>query len=73
VAVIKVKDLRGNEFIINAELIEKIENNPETQVIMTNTHRYYVQNTLDELAELVVAYRGACRAACAVFLQKREE
>jgi uncharacterized protein YlzI (FlbEa/FlbD family) len=71
--VIKVKDLRGNEFIINAELIEKVENNPDTQVVLTNSHRYYVQNTLDELAELVISYRGACRAACAVLLQKQEK
>ncbi len=71
--MIKVKDLRGNEFIINADLIEKIENNPDTQVVMTNSHRYYVQNTQDELAEMVISYHGACRAACAVFLQKRKE
>ena len=71
--MIKVKNLRGNEFLINAELIEKIESNPDTQVVMMNTHRYYVQNTPDELAELVINYRGACRAACAVLLSEKED
>lgn len=71
--MIKVKDLRGNEILINAELIEKVENNPDTQVVMSNSHRYYVQNSLDELAQLVIQYRGACSAACAALLQKQEE
>lgn len=64
--MIKLTNLRGAEQVINAELIEKVEMNPDTQVVLTNGHRYYVQETLDSIIERVIAYKGSCLAACKI-------
>jgi flagellar protein FlbD len=59
--MIKVTDLHGGEFLLNAELIEKVELNPDTQVLLQNGHRYYVRESLDEIKEQVIQYRATCR------------
>lgn len=61
--MIKVTDLHGVEYLLNAEQIEKVERNPDTQIMLLNGHRYYVRESFDEIAQRVVAYRAACRAA----------
>lgn len=70
--MIELNDLRGQKFVVNAELIEKVENNPDTQVVLTNGHRYYVKDSVSEVADLVVRYRGACRAAAEMWLQDQK-
>lgn len=60
--MIKVTDLHGVEYLLNAEQIEKVEQKPDTQIVLLNGHRYYVCETLDELIERVVQYRAACKA-----------
>ena len=69
--MIELSDLRGNTFVVNADLIEKVENNPDTQVVLTNGHRYYVTDSIAEIADLVVRYRGACRGAAEVWLREQ--
>lgn len=71
--MIKVTDLRGMEYVINAELIEKVENNPDTQLVLVNGHRYYIRETLDEVVERVKEYRSACMAARQTLLDAQEE
>lgn len=61
--MIKLTDLHGVEYLLNPEQIEKVEKNPDTQILLLNGHRYYVRETLDEIVQRVVAYRAACRAA----------
>jgi flagellar protein FlbD len=58
--MIKVTDLHGVEYLLNAEQIEKVEQNPDTQIMLLNTHRYYVRETLDEVLERVIEYRLEC-------------
>ena len=70
--MIELTDLHGNEFVINAELIEKVENNPDTQVMLSNGHRYYVKNTLAEIAERVIGYRGACLGSAEMWLSRHK-
>lgn len=66
--MIKVTDLHGVEFLLNAEQIEKAEQNPDTQIMLLNGHRYYVRETLGELTERVVLYRASCAAAAKLYL-----
>lgn len=61
--MITVTDLHGVEYLLNAEQIEKAEKNPDTQILLLNGHRYYVRETLNELAERVIQYRAACHSA----------
>lgn len=61
--MIKVTDLHGVEYLLNAEQIEKVEQNPDTQIMLLNGHRYYVRDSLDEILQRVVDYRVSCRSA----------
>lgn len=63
--MIKVTDLHGVEYLLNAEQIEKVEQNPDTQIVLLSGHRYYVRESLDDIVQRVVEYRAACRAATA--------
>jgi flagellar protein FlbD len=61
--MIKVTDLHGVEYSLNAEQIEKVEQNPDTQIMLLNGHRYYVRESIDEILARVVQYRADCNAA----------
>lgn len=58
--MIKVTDLHGVEYLLNAEQIEKVEQNPDTQIMLQNGHRYYVRDSLDEIVAAVIQYRADC-------------
>ncbi|MBM7613664.1 flagellar FlbD family protein [Alkaliphilus hydrothermalis] len=55
--MIKLKRLRGSEIIINAELIELVEETPDTVITLTNGHKMVVSNSADEIIRLVIEYR----------------
>lgn len=61
--MIKVTDLHGVEYLLNAEQIEKVERNPDTQILLLNGHRYYVRESLDEIYERTMQYRVSCTNA----------
>jgi flagellar protein FlbD len=63
--MIKVTDLHGVEYLLNPEQIEKVEQNPDTQVVLLNGHRYYVRESIDEIADRIIDYRAAYRAKAA--------
>lgn len=71
--MVKVTDLRGSEYVLNAELIEKVEQNPDTQVVMVNGHRHYVRESMDEVVERIIEYRGRCLAAADLIRQQMLE
>lgn len=58
--MIKVTDLHGSEYLLNSEQIEKVEQNPDTQIMLLNGHRYYVRESIDEIVAQVVQYRADC-------------
>ena len=45
-------------FILNANLIETVEANPDTVVTLVNSHRYVVKESLAEIVEKAAAYQG---------------
>lgn len=59
--MIKVTRLSGTapELVINAELIETVEANPDTVITLTTGNRIIVQESVDEVIRRVVAYRRA--------------
>ncbi|MBN2164457.1 MAG: flagellar FlbD family protein [Pontiellaceae bacterium] len=63
--MIKLTDLHGVEYLLNPDQIEKVEQNPDTQIMLLNGHRYYVRETLDEVIDKVVTFRAVYRAAAA--------
>jgi flagellar protein FlbD len=58
--MIEVTDLHGVNRYINAELVESVEANPDTQILLTNGERLYVKQTPRQVAERVIAYHQVC-------------
>src|SRR5215472_8353013 len=48
----------GNRIALNVDLIEKIEETPDTVITLTNGTRYLVQETLDEIIERSIEVRA---------------
>lgn len=56
--IIKVTTLDGRQVVINANLIERIENVPETVIVLTNNKRILVQDSVEEIICRVMEYQG---------------
>ncbi|MDD3157538.1 MULTISPECIES: flagellar FlbD family protein [Sporomusaceae] len=58
--MIKVTRLKAkDEFVLNAELIEMIEETPDTVVTLTNGKKLLVEESMEELVRKVMQYRRA--------------
>ncbi|MBC7347736.1 MAG: flagellar FlbD family protein [Clostridia bacterium] len=55
--MIKIRTLDGREIALNAELIERVENVPETVITLVTGKKILVRETMDEVIAKVVAYR----------------
>lgn len=56
--MIEVTGLDNKEFILNAEHIEKIEEVPETVITLTNSKKYLVLESADEVVKKVIQYKN---------------
>jgi flagellar protein FlbD len=59
--VIRLTRLNGSEFYLNAEHIQLVEALPDTHILLTNGQSYVVRETVDEVAEAMVAYQRQVR------------
>ena len=50
---------KKGEFILNAEIIETIEQTPDTVVTLTNGKKLIVEEPMEEVVRRVMAYRRA--------------
>lgn len=55
--MIKLKRINGTDIVINAELIELVEETPDTVITLTNGHKMVVADTVDEVINKVIAYK----------------
>lgn len=55
--MIEVTRLNGSKFIINAELIEKVEESPDTVITLTTGNKYIVKESRQEVKNLVILYK----------------
>jgi flagellar protein FlbD len=55
--MIKLTGLNKKEFILNAEIIEKIEVVPETLITLVNGKKYLVLESADEVIDKVLRYK----------------
>jgi len=56
--MIKVTRLKSPErFVLNADLIETIEQTPDTVITLTNGKKLIVEESMDEVVRLVIEYR----------------
>jgi len=50
------------EFILNAEIIETIEQTPDTVITLTNGKKLIVAEKMDEVVRRVMTYRRALKS-----------
>lgn len=49
----------NNEFVVNAELIETVEETPDTVITLTTGRKLIVEESMNEIIRLVMDYRRA--------------
>ena len=58
-ASLEKKTNKKGEFVLNAEIIETIEETPDTVVTLTNGKKLIVDEPMDEIVRRVMKYRRA--------------
>jgi flagellar protein FlbD len=61
--VIQLTRLNGPVFALNPDLIERADATPDTVVTLVNGSKYVVRESLDELIQLILAYKSSLVAA----------
>ena len=61
--MIKLSRLNGFEIVVNAELIEWIEANPDTTLTLATGTKVIVRNPVDEVIEKISEYRKGLYAS----------
>ncbi len=56
--MISVTRLNGDEFKVNAELIETLESTPDTLITLTTGRKMMVLESTDEVIDRVLQYRS---------------
>ena len=52
--MIEVTRLKGKKMMINAELIETVEETPDTVITLTNGKKFVVSESAEEVTSLVI-------------------
>ena len=55
--MIEVTRLKGKKMMINAELIETVEETPDTVITLTNGKKFVVSESAEEVTSLVIGYK----------------
>ena len=56
--MIDLTAMNNQDFILNADHIEKIEEVPETLITLTNGKKYIVLESVEEVIEKVISYKN---------------
>lgn len=60
--MIEITKLNNAQLVINSELIESVEETPDTTVTMINGKKYIVRETVDEIINKAVEYKRRFKA-----------
>jgi flagellar protein FlbD len=60
--VIGLTRLNGEHFVLNAELIQRVEGHPDTVITLLDDTKYVVTQTVDEVVRQVRDYRASIQA-----------
>jgi len=52
--------MNNRPFVLNCDLIEMVEETPDTVVTMTTGRKFLVEESADEILERVAAFRSRC-------------
>lgn len=56
--MIKLTRLDGSEFFLNPDIIESIEETPDTRIRLSNEDRYLVREKAAVIIEKIIAYKA---------------
>lgn len=56
--MITLTRLSGSVFLLNADLIERVDSAPDTIVTLVDGTKYVVAETMTQVLDAVIAYRG---------------
>lgn len=59
--MIKVTRISGGTFVVNSDLIEFIEEKPETIICLTTGKKIMVRESVDEVIDKIVSFKGNSR------------
>lgn len=59
--MIEVTRLNNVQLVLNCELIESVEEMPDTTVTMINGKKYIVRESIDEIVQQVIEFKRKCR------------
>jgi flagellar protein FlbD len=68
--VIALRRLNGQEFVLNADMIESIESTPDTVVSLSTGKKLVVQNTIEDIVRKAIKYKQLCHQAINVVPKK---
>ncbi|AXU26245.1 flagellar family protein [Clostridioides difficile CD149] len=55
--MIRVTDLNGRRYILNSELIVRIDSVPESRILLTTGEKNLVKESVDEIVDKVIKYK----------------
>ena len=59
--MLKLTRINGEEFILNAELIQYVESRPDTFVTLTTSDRFIVRESVDEVVRRAIDHARTVR------------
>jgi len=59
--MIKLTRINGEEFVLNAELIQYVESRPDTFITLTTAERFIVREPMDEVVKRTLDHARAVR------------
>ena len=69
--MISLTRLSGSVFVLNADLIERLDSTPDTVITLVDGKKYVVTETMVEVVDAIRAYRSAVIAYSAVAPRRR--
>ena len=60
--MIRLTRLNGEHFVLNAELVQRVEGHPDTVITLLDDTKYVVVETIDEVVREIRDYRAGIQA-----------
>lgn len=61
--MISLTRLSGSVFVLNADLIERLDHTPDTVITLVDGKKYVVAETMEQVVDAIRTYRGDLIAA----------
>jgi flagellar protein FlbD len=70
--MIALSRLNKEQFVLNAEFIETIEETPDTVITLTSGKKLMVKDRLDDVVKRVIEYHRLCNQTIQVIRKEKE-